>query len=81
MLEIKIKRPKPRHVEKTAEAQTGNFILGCSHKKGDTYDNPCSYCYVARFGRQKLYVNTNTDELLAEYKAIQDLPSLEYPSR
>jgi hypothetical protein len=34
MLEIKIKRPKPRHVEKTAEADfSGNFILGCSHKK------------------------------------------------
>jgi hypothetical protein len=54
---------------------SGNFILGCSHKKGDTYDNPCSG-HVARFGRQKLYVNTNTDELLADAtKAIQDLLS------
>jgi hypothetical protein len=27
MLEIKIKRPKPRHVEKTAEAQTLQAVI------------------------------------------------------
>jgi hypothetical protein len=54
MLEI-IKRPKPRHVEngRSADFTSGNFILGCSHKKGDTYDNPY-YCYVARFGDKKI---------------------------
>jgi spore photoproduct lyase len=77
MLEIKNQKTKTtacRENGRSADFTSGNFILGCSHKKGDTYDNPCSYCYVARFGRQKLYVNTNTDELLAECdKAIQDL--------
>jgi spore photoproduct lyase len=76
MLEIKNQKTKTtacRENGRSADFTSGNFILGCSHKKGDTYDNPCSYCYVARFGRQKLYVNTNTDELLAECdKAIQE---------
>jgi DNA repair photolyase len=80
MLEIKNQKTKTtacRENGRSADFTSGNFILGCS-TKGDTYDNPCSYCYVARF-RQKLYVNTNTDELLAECdKAIQDLPFLEY---
>jgi hypothetical protein len=46
MLEIKNQRPKPRHVEngRSADFTSGNFILGCSHKKEETYDNPCSYC-------------------------------------
>jgi hypothetical protein len=43
---------------------------------------PALICYVARFGRQKLYVNTNTDELLAECdKAIQDLPFPRVPNQ
>jgi hypothetical protein len=67
MLEIKNQKTKTtacRENGRSADFTSGNFILGCSTKKGDTYDNPCSYCYVARFGRQN--VNTNTDELLAE---------------
>jgi hypothetical protein len=85
MLEIKNQKTKTtacRENGRSADFTSGNFILGCSHKKGDTYDNPCSYCYVARFGRQKLYVNTNTDELLAECdKAIQDLPFPRVPNQ
>jgi hypothetical protein len=56
----------PNQREKNQRKAAFTKASSWATKKGDTYDNPCSYCYVARFGRQKLYVNTNTDELLAE---------------
>jgi hypothetical protein len=81
MLEIKNQKTKTtacRENGRSADFTSGNFILGCPTKKEILMIIPA----LARFGR-KLYVNTNTDELLAECdKAIQDLPSLEYqPSR
>jgi hypothetical protein len=44
MLEIKNQKTKTTACRENGSADftSGNFILGCSHKKGDTYDNPCS---------------------------------------
>lgn len=46
---------------RSADITTGNFILGCMNSKGLS---PCSYCYVARFGRNKVYINDNKDDIL-----------------
>lgn len=42
---------------RSADATSANFILGCRGEK-------CAYCYVSRWDRPKIYVNTNTDEIL-----------------
>lgn len=85
MLEIKHQKTRTvacRENGRSADFTSGNFILGCSHKKNDSYDNPCSYCYVARLGRQKLYVNTNMQEILTECDAaIRELPFPRMPSQ
>jgi spore photoproduct lyase len=64
---------------RSSDFTSANFLLGCFDKKG----NPaCSYCYVARFGRQKLFINTNTDEILNQCDlAIKDLPFPKIPNQ
>jgi hypothetical protein len=76
MLEIKKSKTKTtacRENGRSADFTSGNFILGCS-TKGDTYDNPCSYCYVARFGRQNCTSILTQMSCWQSDKAIQDLP-------
>lgn len=51
---------------RSADFTSANFILGCSLHNQETYSPPCKYCYVARFGRKFIYVNTNTDEILEQ---------------
>lgn len=67
---------------RSADFTSANFILGCVHKKSEYYDNPCSYCYVARFGRKALYINTNTDEILEQCNlAIANKPFPKIPNQ
>lgn len=78
MFEIKHQKTKTiacKENGRSGDYTSGHFVLGCSHLKSDFYDNPCHYCYVARFGRKKIYINTNTDEILKQCDlAIQDKP-------
>lgn len=68
---------KVRENDRSSNVVTANFILGCSSLKSDTYESPCKYCYVARFGRKALYINTNTNEILNEVdKWVQTKPSI-----
>lgn len=46
---------------RSADATSANFILGCRDDENNPY---CSYCYVHRFGRKYVYINTNTDDIL-----------------
>jgi spore photoproduct lyase len=41
---------------RSSDFVTPNFILSCNAK--------CSYCYTYRFGRDKVYINDNIDEIL-----------------
>lgn len=41
---------------RSADATSPHFILGCNA--------PCSYCYVRRWNRPKVYVNANVEEIL-----------------
>jgi spore photoproduct lyase len=67
---------------RSSDFTSANFILGCVLKNSNEYNSPCSYCYVARFGRKFIYVNTNTDEILEQCdKAIQKLPFPKIPNQ
>lgn len=55
---------------RSADFTSAHFILGCSNIKTLEYNNPCSYCYVARFGRKSIYINTNTDEILEQCNLV-----------
>lgn len=45
---------------RSADFTTPNFILGCG--QGGLF--PCSYCYVDRWGKDKVYINTNKEDIL-----------------
>lgn len=45
---------------RSADFTTPNFILGCG--QGKLF--PCKYCYVDRWGRDKVYINTNKEDIL-----------------
>jgi len=66
---------------RSADYTSANFILGCSNSLNEI--NPaCSYCYVARFGRKHLYINTNIDEILNQCNiAIKDKPFPKIPNQ
>jgi len=51
---------------RSADATSANFILGCRDQNNQPY---CQYCYVHRFKRPFVYINTNTDQIL---KACED---------
>ena len=69
----KTKTIQCRENGRSADYTSANFILGCANTQSNEYDNPCSYCYVARFGRKFIYINTNTDEILNQCDlAIKD---------
>ena len=60
---------------RSADFTSANFILGCQNFV-------CSYCYVNRFDRKFIYVNTNTDQILAECdKAIENSPFPKIPNQ
>lgn len=66
---------------RSANYTSANFILGCSNSLKE-YDQACAYCYVARFGRKYLYINTNTDEILNQCDfAIKDKPFPKIPNQ
>ena len=67
---------------RSADFSSANFILGCSNLKSNIYEQACKYCYVSRFGRNKLYVNTNTDEILNQCNlAIKNKPFPKIPNQ
>jgi spore photoproduct lyase len=84
MIEIKHQKTKTtvcKENGRSADFTSANFILGCS-LKSDTYIAPCSYCYVARFGRKKIYINDNTDEILNQCDlAIKNKPFPKIPNQ
>ncbi len=60
---------------RSADFTSANFILGCR-------DFVCSFCYVNRFNRPFIYINTNTDQILAECdKAVRNLPFPKQPNQ
>ena len=64
---MEIKHQKTKTIQckpngRSADFTSANFILGCVNK--NTESPACAYCYVARFSRKALYINTNTDEIL-----------------
>jgi hypothetical protein len=75
MLEIKKSKDQNHGIEKTAEGLTtsGNFILGCSHKKGDTYDNPILICSKIRQTNQ--YVTPSWMSCLERAKTVLSAPA------
>jgi spore photoproduct lyase len=85
MIELKNQKTKTiacKENGRSSDYTSANFILGCSNLKSEIYMSPCSYCYVARFGRKKLYINTNTDEILEQCNlAIIDKPFPKIPNQ
>jgi DNA repair photolyase len=64
---------------RSADATSGNIILGCRDKNNNPF---CSYCYVHRFGRKFVYVNTNVDEILNECnKWVSNKPLIKIPNQ
>lgn len=67
---------------RSSDFTSANFILGCSIHNQTSYNSPCKYCYVARFGRKSIYVNTNTDEILNQFDlVIQNKPFPKIPNQ
>jgi spore photoproduct lyase len=46
---------------RSGDATSANFILGCRDQNNNPY---CQYCYVHRFNRPTVYINTNIHEIL-----------------
>lgn len=64
---------------RSADATSANFILGCRDKENLPF---CKYCYVHRFGRKYVYINTNTDEILNECdKWVERQPLKKVPNQ
>jgi len=62
-MEHKHQKTKTLHVKyngRSSDFVTPNFILGC--------EGGCSYCYVERWNRPKIYFNDNVDEILNKIK-------------
>lgn len=67
---------------RSADFTSAHFILGCSIHNQTSYNSPCKYCYVARFGRKSIYINTNTDEILNQCNlAIKNKPFPKIPNQ
>lgn len=47
---------------RSSHCTSPNFILGC-RSSNNNYAH-CAYCYVERWNRKSVYVNTNTDQIL-----------------
>jgi spore photoproduct lyase len=47
---------------RSSHITSGNFILGC-RSSNNNYAH-CAYCYVERWNRKAVYVNTNIDDIL-----------------
>lgn len=63
---------------KSSDAVSGNFILGCE----DEHHSYCNYCYVKRFNRKYVYVNTNTDDILnACDEWVKNKPLIKTPNQ
>ena len=62
----KTKTTKCKDNTRSSNCVSANLIMGCSLHNSDVYSSPCQFCYVARFGRKYVYINTNTDEILNE---------------
>jgi len=78
------KRQKTRTIKckdngRSSDAVSANFVLGCYNKSGI---KPCSYCYVDRWNRKKMYFATNPDDILNECdKWVQDKPWKKIPNQ
>jgi spore photoproduct lyase len=62
-MELKFQKTKTLSIKENGRSSdfvTPNFILSCNAG--------CTYCYTYRFGRNKVYINTNTDEILSKVK-------------
>lgn len=64
---------------RSSDAVSANFILGCK----DQYNLPyCQYCYVDRFNRSHVYINTNTEEILNQCDVwVQKQPLVKPPNQ
>lgn len=68
-----------RDNDKSANAISGNFVYGC---KDNNVQSFCAYCYVNRFTRNKVYINTNTDEILEQCDLwVQNKPLIKTPDQ
>lgn len=64
---------------RSGDATSANFILGCRDQNNNPY---CQYCYVHRFNRSSVYINTNTDEILyACNQWVKDKPLIKTPNQ
>jgi spore photoproduct lyase len=82
-MEIKYQKTKTIKCKdngRSSDAVSGNFLLGCGFKE-ENYFN-CLYCYVNRFGRDIVYINENTDEILKECdKWVENQPLIKIPNQ
>ena len=82
-MEIKTQQPKTIKCKdngRSSDITSANFILGCGYKD-ENYFN-CLYCYVNRYGRDIVYVNDNTDNILEECnKWVKDQPLIKTPNQ
>ena len=76
----KTKTIKCKDNSRSSNAVSGNFIYGCGYKD-ENYFN-CLYCYVNRHGRDTVYINNNTDEILEECnKWVESKPLIKVPDQ
>jgi spore photoproduct lyase len=82
---MEIKNQKTKTIKckdngRSSDITSANFILGCGYKD-ENYFN-CLYCYVNRYGRDIVYVNDNTDDILEECnKWVKDQPLIKTPNQ
>ena len=75
----KTKTIKCRDNNRSSNAISGNFVYGCKNISKQSF---CQYCYVNRNTRDYVYINTNTDELLAQCDLwVRDKPLVKIPDQ